>query len=483
MKIFRRLIPIVFIFSILFSFRSSGQQKKWSLEECISYAIKNNIQVKQQELNAEFSQNTLFQSRINALPTLNGAASHSYSFGRALDESTYLFTIDTAIQSNNFYISSSFTLFNGLQTQNTIRQNKYNLLVAREDVEKIKNDISLSISLAYLQILLNKELLEVSKNQLDITKQQIKRTSQLVEAGSLARGSLLEIQAQAASEELSVVNAENYLDISYLNLTQLLELETVSDFTILVPELPVPGEDFLIEQVNLIYKDAENVFPQIKSAEYSLKSSEIGLDIARGSRSPRISLQGSYSTRYSNIRSKLSIGDDKVVPPFPIGTVEGTGQTVYSFPQTITQMGEGNYPFRDQFKDNLTYGLALNLSIPIFNGWQTNTAISNSKLSVLNSRYQLQYTKNLLYKEIQQSYADAVAALKKYRATEKAVSSMEESFRYTEQKFNVGLVNSVDYNTSKNQLTRTQSDLLQAKYEFIFKTKVLEFYRGNPLTL
>ncbi|MCK4345791.1 MAG: TolC family protein [Bacteroidales bacterium] len=479
MEIFRRLIPIVFIFSILFSFQSSGQQKKWSLEECISYAIKNNIQVKQQELNAEFNQNTLFQSWINALPTLNGAASHSYSFGRALDESTYRFTKDTTIQSNNFYLSSSITLFNGLQTQNTIKQNKYNLLVAREDVVKIKNDISLSISLAYLQILLNMELLEVSKSQLDITKQQIKRTSQLVEAGSLARGSLLEIQAQAASEELSIVNAENYLNISYLNLTQLLELEAVSDFTILVPELPVPGEDFLIEQVNLIYKDAENVLPQIKSAEYSLRSSEIGLDIARGSRSPRISLQGSYSTRYSNIRQRLSISDDEFT--FPIGVVEATGQPVVSFPQRITQMGD--YPFGDQFKDNLAYGLTLNLSIPIFNGWQTNTAISNSKLSVLNSRYQLQYTKNLLYKEIQQAYADAVAALKKYRATEHAVSSMEESFRYTEQKFNVGLVNSVEYNTSKNQLTRTQSDLLQAKYEFIFKTKVLEFYRGNPLTL
>ena len=479
MEIFRRLIPIVFIFSILFSFQSSGQQKKWSLEECISYAIKNNIQVKQQELNAEFNKNTLFQSKLNALPTFNGGASHSYSFGRALDESTYRFTKDTTIQSNNFYLGSSITLFNGLQTQNTIRQNKYNLLVAREDVEKIKNDISLSISLAYLQILLNMELLEVSKNQLDITKQQIKRTSQLVEAGSLARGSLLEIQAQAASEELSVVNAENYLDISYLNLTQLLELETVSDFTILVPELPVPGEDFLIEPVNVIYNDAKNILPQVKSAEYSLKSSEIGLDIARGSRSPRISLQGTYSTRYSNIRQRLSISDDEYT--FPIGFVEATGQPVVSFPQRITQMGD--YPFEDQFKDNLAYGLTLNLSVPIFNGWQTNTAISNSKLSVLNSRYQLQYTKNLLYKEIQQSYADAVAALKKYRATEHAVSSMEESFRYTEQKFNVGLVNSVEYNTSKNQLTRTQSDLLQAKYEFIFKTKVLEFYRGNPLTL
>jgi outer membrane protein len=477
MKKIRFLPLIILISAILYSFQSYGQQEKWSLVDCITYAIQNNIQVKQQELNAELNKNTLLQSKLNILPTFNSGASHSYSFGRALDESTYSFTKDTTIQSNNIYISSSFTLFNGLQTQNTIRQNKYNLLAALEDVEKIKNDISLSIAVAYLQILLNKELVEISKNQLDITKQQIERINQLVEAGSLPMGSLLEIQAQAASEELTVVNAQNQLDISYLNLTQLLELESVGTFEIEVPELPLPGEDFLIESVNVIFNDAENVLPQVKSAEYQLKSSEISLDIARGSRSPHLSLSGTYQTRYSNIRQKL-LGYETFTSS--IGIVEETGQNVIStgaFPLY------GDYAFKNQFQDNQTYGLSINLSIPIFNGWQTNAAISNSKLSVLNSRYQLQYTKNLLYKEIQQAYADAVAALKKYRATEQAVFSMQESFRYTEQKFNVGLVNSVDYNTSKNQLTKTQSDLLQAKYEYIFKTKVLEFYRGNPFSL
>jgi len=354
-------------------------------------------------------------------------------------------------------------------------------MASLEDVDKIKNDISLSIALAYLQILLNIELLEVTNSQLEITNLQIERTRQLVEAGSLPQGNLLEIQAQAAAEELQQVNIQNQLDISYLTLTQLLELDSVGDFQIEIPDLPLPEEKFLLESVNEIYADAERILPQVKSADYQLKSSEIGLDIARGTRSPQLSFSGSYGTRYSNILKKYALVPGETSDPLPIGTVEGTGETVYSYPQplVITE----NYPFGNQFTDNATYGVQFNLTIPIFNGWQTNTMISNAKISVLSSKYNLEYTRNMLYKEIQQAYVDAVASLKKHRASEKAVSSMEESFRYTEQKFNVGMVTSVDYNTAKNQLTRTQSDLLQSKYEYIFKTKVLEFYRGNPLSL
>ncbi len=458
-----------------------GQAEIWSLEKCILYAIENNIQVKQMELSSEYNSNILFQSKLGVLPNLNAGATHSWSFGRALDETTYEFTKDQTVMSDNIYVSSSVTLFNGLQTLNTIKLNQYNLMASLEDVDKIKNDISLSIALAYLQILLNLELLEVTNSQLEITNLQIERTRQLVEAGSLAQGSLLEIQAQAAAEELQQVNISNQLDISYLTLTQLLELDSVGNFQIEIPDLPLPEEKFLLESVNEIYSDAERVLPQVKSADYQLKSSEMGLDIARGARSPRLSLSGSYGTRYSNILKKYTLVPGETSDPLPIGTVEGTGETVYTFPQPLV-ISE-NYPFGNQFTDNATYGVQFNLTIPIFNGWQTNTTISNAKISVLNSKYDLEYTKNMLYKEIQQAFADAVASLKKYRASEKALSSMEESFRYTEQKFNVGMVTSVDYNTAKNQLISVQSDLLQSKYEYIFKTKVLEFYRGNPLSL
>jgi len=405
-------------------------------------------------------QNALKQSKYNLAPSLNGGAGHSYSFGRALDESTYSFTDNETVLSDYFSLNSSVTLFSGFTNRKSIEQNKYNLQASIQDVEKIKNDISLSIALAYLQTLLNKELLAVTKNQHDITMEQIDRTSKLVAAGSLARGSLLEIQAQAASEELLVVNAGNQLDLSILNLTQLLELDTVGNFDIIVPELQIPNEAELIEPVKTIYSEAIKIQPQIKGAEFQLESSELSLDIAKGARSPRLSLNGSYNTRYSDIRQKL-VGIDPV-----------------TFVPTYEE-----YPFMDQLKDNVNYGLSLSLSVPIFNGWQVNQAVSNAQLNIEQSRYNLEYQKNVLYKDIQQAFADAMASLKKFHSSQRALVSMEESFRYTEQKFNVGLVNTIDYKTSKNQLTRTQSDLLQAKYEYIFKVKVLDFYRGKELSL
>ena len=446
--------------TLMVAYNSLGQENKWTLEECVLYAIEHNIQVKQQELAADFQQNALKQSKYNLVPSLNGGAGHSYSFGRALDESTYDFFENQTVMSDYFSLNSSITLFNGFMNRKSIEQNRYNLQASIQDVEKIKNDISLSIALAYLQILLNKELYEVAKNQYDITMEQIERTSKLVAAGSLARGSLLEIQAQAASEELQVVNAGNQLDLSILNLTQLLELDIVGDFDIIVPELQIPEKTELIEPVMTVYSEAIKIQPQIKGAEFQLESSEMGLDIAKGARSPRLSFNGSYNTRYSDIREKF-IGIDPV-----------TNLPTY-----------GDYPFMDQLKDNVNYGLSLSLSVPIFNGWQVNQAISNARLDIERSQYNLEYQKNMLYKDIQQAYADAMASLKKFHSSQRALVSMEESFRYTEQKFNVGLVNTIDYKTSKNQLTRTQSDLLQAKYEYIFKVKVLDFYRGIELSL
>jgi outer membrane protein len=457
MKKFISIIVLTLAGTLMVAYR---QGKKWTLEECVLFAIEHNLQVKQQEIAADIQQNALKQSKYNLAPSLNGGAGHSYSFGRALDESTYRFTDNKTVMSDYFSLNSSVTLFNGFTNRKSIEQNRYNLQASIQDVEKIKNDISLSIALSYLQILLNKELLEVAKNQYNITMEQIERTSKLVAAGSLARGSLLEIQAQAAFEELQVVNAGNQLDLSILNLTQLLELDTVGDFDIIVPELQIPEKTELIEPVMTVYSEAIKIQPQIKGAEFQLESSEMGLDIAKGARSPRLSFNGSYNTRYSDIRKKI-IGIDPV-----------TGLPTY-----------GDYPFMDQLRDNVNYGLSLSLSVPIFNGWQVNQAISNARLDIERSQYNLEYQKNMLYKDIQQAYADAMASLKKFHSSQRALVSMEESFRYTEQKFNVGLVNTIDYKTSKNQLTRTQSDLLQAKYEYVFKVKVLDFYRGKELSL
>jgi len=438
------------------------QQKVWSLEECIRYAIDNNIQIKQQVIQTEYQQNVLDLAKLKLLPTLNGQASHNYSFGRALDQTTYQYTEHQNVQSSNFYAGGNLSLFKGLQNYNSIQKSKYDLLSSDQDLNAIKDNISLTVALDYLQILLNKELVKSTADQVSITKQQIEKTRKMVDAGSVARGNLLQIESQAAQEDLQLINLQNQLDISYLNITQLLELKTPAGFEISVPEIQVDTNSVIDGNVDGIFETAVGTRSEVKSSEFKLRSSEYSLKIAQGSRSPQLSLSHSFSSGYSSIRKKL------------LGYDMSSGTPVPQY---------GPYSFLDQVNDNISYGIGFSLSIPILNGWQVNKNISNSKLDIQNSQYALEATKKNLYKSIQQSYADAVAALKKYGASVKAVTSAEESFRYTEQKFNVGMVAPVDYNAAKTTLLKAQSDLSQAKYEFIFKTKVLDFYKGLPLNL
>jgi outer membrane protein len=343
----------------------------------------------------------------------------------------------------------------------------------------VKNDITLNIAAAYLSIMFNRELLAVTKTQLGTTGQQVERTKKMVDAGKVARGNFLELQAQYASEELNLVNAENQLAISLLNLQQILDLPIDSAFDVIIPELADPDEDPLLVSAMEVYRVAEQVMPEVKGAVLNLESTEKGVAIAKGGRSPQLYLSANFNTGYSDIREQVVSLSEPV--QVPIGITEG-GETVYSMNlQEIPVFGK--YPFADQMRDNRYTGVGLGLSIPIFNGWQVNTSIANARIMHERSKLELQSQKLALYATIHQAYADAVASLKQFNATKQALTSMEESFKYTEKKFEVGLVNTVDYNVSKNQLTSTQSDLLQAKYDFIFKTNVLNFYQGIPITL
>ena len=449
-------IFLLFVFSIFIIPFSLGQEP-WTLEKCILYAFENNISIKQQAINTEYNSNILHQSKIGLAPNLNAGVNHGWSFGRALDETTYEFSEQETVMSTNVAVNSSVTLFNGLQQRNTIQQNEFNLRASLKDLEKLKNDISLLLASGYLQILFNMELLQVSKDQHELTLQQVNRTSKLVDAGSLARGSLLEIQAQAAGEELNVIEAQNLLDISYLNLTQMLDLDSVGDFEIEIPEFGDVVREPMLITVGSVYNDALNVLPQVQGAEYRLQSANQGLSIAQGGRSPNLYLNAQWGTGFSDARQRF------VNPGESLETED--------------------VPFWEQMNGNQNSIVSLGLNIPIFNQWMVNTNISNARINVISNELSLETTKMDLYKNIQQSYADATAARKKYLATEDALISMEESFKYTEQKFEVGLVNTVDYNTEKNRLTKTQSDLLQSKYDYIFKTKILDFYRGIPIRL
>jgi outer membrane protein len=477
---------IIILFSAVLPFVSMQAQtalkqsaKVWTLHDCIDYALANNIQVKQQQLSEQVAKINLLQSNLSLFPGIEADASHGYNYGRTIDMFTNQFATST-VQSDNFYLSSSITVFDGFQLLNTIKQNRINLQASQYDLDKMMNDISLNIATAYLQILYNIELLNNAQNQLDVTKQQVDRTKKLVDAGTAAKGDLLTLEAQAASEDLNVVTAQNTLDLSYLLLSQMLNLTSPDSFKIAIPQIDVPSETAILLKPEQVFAFAMNTQPEIKSAELKVQSSEVGLSIARGMRSPIISLRGSLGTGFS--------GDSKQIKGTPsYSGLDTIGYTYSTTPVAVVQpqfaYQTETIPFKDQIKDNFNKSISLNLSMPIFSGWRTNGNISKAKIAVQNAEYTLQTTKNTLFQSIQQAYADATAARNKYQSSQKSVDAMKESFKYSEQRYNVGLVNSVDYDDAKNKLVVAESNLLQAKYEFVFRLKILDFYMGKPIEL
>ncbi len=469
-------IFLVFLFSVTYNIYGQNDTI-WTLEKCIEYAHENNLTIKQQLLSADMNHNNLRQSKAAVLPSLNASASQNLNYGRTIDPYTNEFS-STNVSSNSFSISAGFDLFKGLQNYNTIKQTELDLKSSLEQLNEIKNNISINIGLAYLQILYSKELVKVNKNQLDVTQQQVEQTQKLVDAGSLPQGSLLEIQAQEALEEVQLINAQNQLRTNYLQLTQLLDKKNTDNFKIAVPEFSDLKEIQTLPTVEEVYNAALNL-PQIKKVEYQLQSAEYGLNIAKGNRSPQLSFSASYGTGYSDARQlyDMELTDQTQV----IGYLQNDPTQLVE--TAVMETVAKNYPFTDQLADNASTMLSFRLTIPVFNKLQIQTAIDNSQIQIESTKLTLKLEKQNLYKEIQQAHNDALAALANYEGNQKAVESMKESFKYTEQKFKVGLVTSIEYNTAKNQLMKAESDFLQAKYEFIFNKSILNFYMGNPLKL
>jgi len=476
MILLRRLLALLILLFVLPAIVQA--QKVWSLEDCINYALTNNIQIKQQRLSLKLQEYTLLQSKTQFLPSLNGNVYHGYNFGKTVDRYTNSFA-EARVQSDNFSISSQMTLFNGFTLLNTLSKNKLLIQSGKYDVEKMQNDICLNLASGYLNILFNQELLANAEGQLAITQQQVGRTKTLVEVGTLAKGNLLNIEAQAAAEELQKVTAENQLKLSYLILAQILDFRSADSFDIVRPSFAVPDKPVIASSPNVVYALALETQPQVKSAEILIETAEKDLAIARGNASPSITFQGSWSTGYS--------GASQEVSGYTYGGLQEVG---YVLPDTsmkvvspIFSPSFNKITFENQINDNQNKSLGFFLTIPIFNGLQQRTNISRAKIGIENARLNLEQTKNTLNQDIQRSHADAIASINKYKAAKKSVDAMEEAFFYMQQKFDVGMVNSVDYNEAKKNLSKSQSDMLQAKYEYVFKKTILDFYMGKPIVL
>ena len=391
----------------------------WTLRQCIDYAIEHNIDIRQTANEAEQNKISVNTAKWARLPNLNGGVSQGWSWGRTASPKDNSYS-DTNSASTGLNLSTNVPLFTGLQLSNQYSLAKLNLQAAIEDLNKAKEDIAINVTSAYLQVLFNLELNKVAQSQVDLSKDQLKRIKGLHEVGKASPAEVAEAQARVAQDNMTAVQADNTYKLSLLNLSQLLELPTPEGFI-------------------LAYK------PGIKAAEYRLQGSLKNIRIAQSDFYPQLSFSA------------------------------GLGSSYY------TLNGESEFGFGRQLKNNLSKSLSFNLSVPIFNRFTTRNRVRTARLQQANLALQLDNTKKVLYKEIQQAWYNAVAAESKYNSSEVAVKSNEESFRLMSEKFNNGKATFVEYNEAKLNLTKALSDKLQAKYEYLFRTKILDFYKGQTI--
>ena len=474
-------IVLTFLFLLLLS-ASYGQKTpsgSWTLKECIDHALANNINVQRSSYNVENFEVDLKQARFARLPSVNGGASYGFSWGRGLDPVSNSF-VSREIASSGLSANASVPLFNGLRIYNTIKQAEDAYEAARYDLQKAKNDVALIVADLFLTVVFNKELLEAAKFQLGSSQQQLDRTRKQVAAGSLPKSEELNLDAQVATNEVTVVQQENALTLSLLNLKQALLIPASSEFDVEIPALTA-GDLNLDEDRGSIYEIAREAMPEIKSAALKISSAKYAVKASRGNLFPRLSLVGGLNTNYSSAQEAQFFPDETVrLSEEPVGFVnEDTNYPVYA-----VQRGgvfRDTYKFDDQIKDNIYRTLSFQLSIPIFNNFNARANIQRAAIQNEQARINAVEADQTLRQNVETAYNNALAASKTYNATMRQLQAREEAFRMMEQRMTAGAANSFEYQVSQNDLFRARTDLTRAKYDFIFRKKVLDFYQGKPI--
>lgn len=451
--------------------KSSG----WSIQKCIDYAIEHNIDIKQNSLTIKTNEYNVQQSKLARYPSVNASATQGLNFGRSINPTTNEF-INTRALTNNFSLDASVTLYNGGKLQRTVKRDQKTIEISKLDLKATTNTVSLNVATSYLDVLLNQELLRAAQQQVASTKTQLARTEKLLKAGSVAENEVINLRATLANDELQVVTAENNLNLARLRLMQLMNLPSGEKF-----EVEAINVDNLVAQPHnetpsQIFDIAQASQPNIKSAQLSVENSEMSVDIAKSDRYPTLTLNAGIVTRYSDA-GRLFPETGQTIQT-PIGLVSGTNQTVVR-PVNVTE--ERPYPFTQQLSDNLSQYISLRLSIPIFNGGQVKRNISTSIIQKRQAELTVQNRKNLLRQDIEQAYNNAKASQNTFQARKKLLESRQLAFEIAQKRFNAGAMNSVDFNLAKIDRDRAQSDMIRAKYDYLFRTEVLNFYMDKPL--
>jgi len=444
--------------------------------------------VRLNQLTAQGNAQILRQSKAALLPTVNLNATQGWNYGTYVNPVTSQFQNATT-RSNNFAGQAQVILFQGFQLRNTIKRNVLDYDASVADIEQARNDLSLNVASQFLQLVLAQELVRANQTRVASDQAQIERSQILLKAGSIPESTLLDSQSQLATDELNVITAQNQADLARLALLQLMNIDpaTAQGFAIEVPPLPDPDQEApYVVDLNQTFQTAASTLPQIKAADLRVQSARRSIDIARGAYYPRFAVGGSLSTVFSSSQSSRIFTGDSTTTFIPV--VQQTGGTVtptdfFAFAGRQPNFETLPARFFDQLSNNYGKAVQFSLQIPVLNGLQVRTNVQRSLINEQAASVRAEQARLTLRQSIEQAYADARAAQLQYAAATRQVAALTLTQRNSEIRFNNGLLNGTEFNIAKNNLTFAISNQLQAKYTFIFRRKVLDFYQGKPLAL
>ncbi len=476
-----KLGACLFSFLLTSLFAKAQEPAKWDLRKCVEYALEHNISVRQADVQARIFALTYEQSKLSQYPSIFLQNSSGYQFGRSIDPSTNEFTNERILFANHA-LNVNLDLFNWFSKKNTIAANRLQAEAYTEGVEKAKNDIALNVANAFLQIVLNAEQIKISDVQVKQSMEQVDIIRKQVAAGALPELNLAEMETQLATDSANLITANSNYILSVLQLKALLNIDADAAFDVAIPPVElIPVEPLAELDPAVVYQLATTNMPQQKINDLNLQAAIKNVAAAKGGMFPSLSLFGGLDSRYSNAQKLFPRNFINSVVPIGFVDVNGTNYIVNTQTEVPTAFTKNTY-FR-QLNNNFSQGVGLSLNIPIFNGGAARTNWKKAKLNVISVELQKEFDSKTLKQDIYQAHANAVAAMQKFNAQSKSVETAQKAYDFAKKRFDVGLLNTIDLITNQNNLFRAKINMVSAQADYVFKMKLLEFYKGQGLKL
>lgn len=464
---------------MLFSASSSlFAQEAWSLQRCIGFALEQNLTIKQAQANVKTAQLSESQAKAMRLPGINANSNLGEQFGRTIDPTTNAF-VNSGITFNSINLNANLPIYSGGQVNHSIQQAKYESKAAEADLSQATNTLALQVASAYLNILLSDEQLNNARNQAELSRIQLANTEKLIAAGNLPAADRYNVEAQIARDEQNVVNAENSLDLAYLAIKQLMQMEPDVPMVIERPAILVPSVDYGAMTLSQVYAIAGGTQPNVAASELRIKSAEKGISIARSAYFPTVALFGNISSNYSSQFKTFEATGNQVVQEQTV-IIQGNPVTVgFPQPEYITK----DKPYFDQLNETFGQGIGLNVSVPIYQNGRSRLSVERARLGLLNAQLQNNQIRQQLKNDIQAALSNVKAGKKQLDAAQKTYDASLTAFNNMEKRHAIGAINTLELNTSRSNLDIAANNLTVARYNYLFRIKILEFYLGKPLLL